>query len=81
MQSYGWGQACKKNRNQEPLYIGLKDDDNKIVAAALLLKKKTPLNMCYFYCPRGYTLDFNNKEILSAFTNELKKFLKEENAI
>ena len=39
MQSYGWGQACKKNRNQEPLYVGLKDDDNKIVAAALLLKK------------------------------------------
>lgn len=81
MQSYEWGQACKKNRNQIPCYVGLKDDDNKIVAAALLLKKKTPLNMCYFYCPRGFTMDFSNKKILSEFTKHLKEYLKKENAI
>ena len=81
MQSYAWGKACAKNRNQEPVYVGLKDDDNKLVAAALLLKKKTPLNMCYFYCPRGYTMDFENKKILTEFTNKLKEFLKKENAI
>ena len=81
MQSYEWGQACKKNRNQEPYYVGLMDDDGKILAASLLLKKKTPLNMCYFYAPRGYTMDFNDKDTLTAFTKELKQFLKEENAI
>lgn len=81
MQSYGWGQACQKNRNQEPIYVGLKDDNDKIVAAALLLKKKTPLNMCYFYCPRGFTMDFNNQKVLKTFTEELKKYLKEQNAI
>ena len=81
MQSYSWGQACKKNRNQIPMYVGLKNDDGKIIAEALLLKKKTPFNMCYFYCPRGFTMDFTNKENITAFTNELKKFLVEENAI
>ena len=81
MQSYEWGKACEKNRNQIPYYVGLMNDDGKIVAEALLLKKKTPLNMCYFYSPRGFTLDYNNKEILSEFTKELKKFIKEENGI
>ena len=45
MQSYEWGQAQEKNRDQIPCYVGLKDDDGNVVAAALLLKKKTPLNM------------------------------------
>lgn len=81
MQSYEWGQACKKNRQQIPCYVGLKDDKGNIVAEALLLKKKTPLNMCYFYVPRGYTLNYSDKNILTEFTKHLKNYLKEENAI
>ena len=80
MQSYEWGQVQKKSRDQIPCYIGLKDKD-KLVAAALLLKKKTPLNMCYFYVPRGFTLDYSNKEVVEEFTKHLKEYLKEENAI
>ena len=37
--------------------------------------------MCYFYCPRGYTINFDDKIILTEFTNRLKEFLKKENAI
>ena len=81
MQSYEWGQACLKNRDLIPCYVGLKDENNELVAAALLLKKKTPLNMCYIYCPRGFTMDFNKKDILKEFTNKLKDYLKEEKAI
>ena len=81
MQSYEWGQACKKNRGQIPCYVGLKDDKGKLVAAALLLKKKTPFNMCYFYAPRGFTMDFTDQKVLTEFTNKLKDYLKEENAI
>ncbi len=81
MQSYEWGQACKKNRDQIPCYVGLKDDDGNILAASLLLKKKTPFNMCYFYAPRGFTMDFSNKQVLTEFTKELKNYLKEEKAI
>ena len=81
MQSYEWGQACKKNRDQIPCYVGLKNDKDEIVAAALLLKKKTPLNMCYFYAPRGFTMNFEDNKVLTEFTNGLKNYLKEENAI
>ena len=81
LNSYEWGILQKDNRNQIPMYVGLVDDDNKIVAETLLLKKKTPFNMCYLYAPRGFMIDWSNKNILNTFTNELKKFLKEENAI
>ena len=81
MQSYEWGQACEKNRGQIPCYVGLKNDKNKLVAAALLLKKETPLNMCYFYAPRGFTMNFEDNKVLTEFTNKLKNYLKEENAI
>lgn len=81
MQSYEWGQACQKNRDQIPCYVGLKNDKDELVAAALLLKKKTPLNMCYFYAPRGFTMNFEDNKVLTEFTNGLKNYLKEENAI
>ena len=80
MQSYEWGQVQKESRDLIPCYIGLKDKD-KLVATALLLKKKTPLNMCYFYVPRGFTLDYSNKEVVTEFTKHLKEYLKSENAI
>ncbi len=81
MQSYEWGQACQKNRDQIPCYVGLKNEKDELVAAALLLKKKTPLNMCYFYAPRGFTMNFEDNKVLTEFTNALKNYLKEENAI
>ena len=80
MQSYEWGQVQKESRDLIPCYIGLKDKD-KLVATALLLKKRTPLNMCYFYVPRGFTLDYSNKEVVAEFTKHLKEYLKSENAI
>ncbi len=80
MQSYEWGQASYKNRQQIPYYVGLKQGE-EVVAAALLLKKETPFKMSYFYSPRGFTIDYYNDKILTAFTAGLKKFLKKENAI
>ena len=81
LNSYEWGILQRDNRNQLPMYVGLVDDNNNILAATLLLKKNTPLNMCYFYAPRGFLIDWTNKKIVDTFTDELKKFIKEENAI
>ena len=81
LNSYEWGILQQDNRNQMPLYVGLIDDNDNIVAASLLLKKKTPFNMCYYYAPRGFLIDWEKKELVKTFTNELKKYLKEENAI
>ena len=80
LQSYEWGQTQKEGRGLIPYYVGV-EDKGKIVACALLLKRKTPLNMCYFYAPRGFVIDYHNNELFTFFTKSLKQFLKEENAI
>lgn len=81
LQTYEWGQFCIKGKNQTPYYVGVKNEKGKLLCTALLLKRKLPFNKCSFYAPRGYNIDFNNQELLSFFTKELIKFMKEEKAI
>ena len=45
----------------------------------MLLSHKRHFNKWEFYSPRGYLLDFHNKELLEFFTNGLKKYIKEKN--
>lgn len=72
----------KKVNNWYAHYIGLEDDNKKIVAGALLLSKTLPIiKKKMFYSPRGFLIDYNNKELLKKFTEEIKKYAKTENAI
>lgn len=79
MQSYYFGIIMKK-KNFKPHYVGLKEN-GKLVATALLLEKKLFSKFCYFYVPRGFTIDYNNQTLLEEFTNYLKKYLKKKNAV
>ncbi len=79
MQSYDFGQI-RKEKHFIPHYVGLKEN-NQLVCAALLLEKKLIMNYCYFYSPRGYVIDFNNKELVATFTMYLRKYAKEKKAI
>lgn len=81
LQSYAWGEAIKETRGKIPCYVGLKNDKGDIVAAALLLKKTMPFGLCYYYCSRGYLIDFKDKELVKIFTEEMKKYLKRTNGI
>ncbi len=81
LQSYAWGEFSKKEKNLIPHYVGLEDDKQNLVATALLLEKKLPLNLCYFYAPRGFILDYSNKEIVTEFTTKLKDYSKKKKAI
>ena len=81
LNSYWWGQVKQKNNKLIPYYIGLIDDKKNILCEALLLVRKTPLNMCYIYVPRGYLIDYNNKKLLNEFTNKIKEFMISINAI
>lgn len=74
MQSYDFGQI-KKEKNYIPHYVGLKKN-NKLVCAALLLERKLILKYNYLYSPRGYVIDFNNKELVKTFTKYLKEYAK-----
>lgn len=79
MQSHYFGEIMKY-KNFTPYYVGLKEND-KLVATALLLKKKLLGNYCYFYCPRGYIIDYSNYKLLNTFTNYIKKFAKKNKAL
>ena len=62
LQSLAWGEFSKIKKNVTPHYLGLVNENNEVVAGTLLLEKKLPLNLCYFYAPRGFVLDYKKKE-------------------
>ena len=80
LQSYIWGEFQKEERNVTPHYIGY-EDNNKLVAVALLLERKLMLGYTYFYSPRGYVIDYKNKDLLKSFTKDLIEFAKSKKAL
>ncbi len=78
LQSYYWGEISKE-KNFMPHYVGVKID-NVLVAAALILEKNPKGRATFFYIPRGYVIDFNNKELLKFFTDNIKKLAKKRHA-
>lgn len=81
LQSLSWGEFAKVKKNLTPYYLGLTTDDDEIVAATLLLEKKLPMNMCYFYAPRGFVVDYKNKELVRTMTKKITEFAKSKKAI
>ena len=81
LQSYAWGEFSKKCKGYNPYYVGLVNDKEELVATALLLEKKLPMGYSKFYSPRGFVIDFYNKELLTEFVNEIKKFVKKHKGI
>ena len=39
LQSYEWGQFCKRAKRQIPRYVGMEDNDGNLVATCLILLK------------------------------------------
>ena len=81
LQSYEWGQFCKRAKDQIPRYVGMEDENGNLVATCLILLKMTPLGYSYGYAPRGFILDYDNYDLIKEFTNCLKKYMKEEKII
>ncbi len=70
-----------QQKKYNKLYLGLIDENKDVYAATLILEKKTNNKYKYGYVPNGYLIDYNNKELLTTFTEELKKYLKKKNYI
>ncbi len=79
LKSYEWGEVSKL-KGWIPFYVGIKKN-KKLVCTALLLKKCLPFNYSYFYIPRGYTIDYNDYELLNMFTNHIKEFTKKHKSL
>ncbi len=56
-------------------YVGVYKN-KKLVAATLLLEEKSIMGRKTFYAPRGFLIDYEDKDTLKYFTDELKKYIK-----
>lgn len=81
LQSYYWGEFSKSKKNLTPYYLGLLDDNEKILGTCLLLEKKLPLSYSYFYCPRGFVIDYSNEDLIKDITQKVVNFIKSKKAI
>ncbi len=68
----------REKSNWTSYFVGVKED-KKVIAAAMLLSHKRRFNVNEFYSPRGFLLDYNNKELLTFFVEKVKEFAKTKN--
>lgn len=74
-----WGEVSK-SRNYISHLLGLYDDNNKLAATTLLLEKKI-LMYSTFYSPRGFTIDYDDEELLATMLEEVKKYVKKHHGL
>ncbi|ARJ51814.1 aminoacyltransferase [Staphylococcus lutrae] len=61
--------------------VGVKDDNNQVLAACLLTAVPVMKFFKYFYSNRGPVIDYENKELVHFFFNELTKYVKKYHAL
>ena len=67
-------------QNYEPLFVGLINDNGETIGASLVLIEKI-FGFKYAYTPRGFLIDYTDKDLLKRFTTLLKKFLGKKDVI
>lgn len=65
----------KKSNGWDIFFVGVLDNKD-LVAAAMLVSRKRHFGKYEFYTPRGVLADYQNKEVISYFLEEIKKFVK-----
>ena len=61
--------------------VGIKDNNNQVIAACLMTAIPVMRFFKSFYTNRGPVIDFDNKELVHFFFNELAQYAKKHNAI
>lgn len=65
----------------EPQYYGFINDQNILIGASLILIQKLFLGYKYAYAPRGFLIDYDNKDLIVDVTNKMKRFLAKNNIV
>lgn len=60
--------------NYKVEYFGFIDGSNKLVAASLILSQKAFGNHLYGYAPRGFLVDYDNKNLVKEITDLFKNY-------
>lgn len=69
------------NEGFEPHYYGFTNDQNILIGASLMLIQKLFLKYKYAYSPRGFLIDYDNKDLIIDLTNKMKRFLAKNGII
>ena len=77
--SYEWGKVSRR-RNRTPHYTGVREN-GRIVATALVLERSLVAGFSYFYIPRGFTMDYSDRELLRFLTESIRKMGKKHRAL
>ncbi|MBR1376615.1 MAG: peptidoglycan bridge formation glycyltransferase FemA/FemB family protein [Bacilli bacterium] len=75
-QTSAYGETMK-SQGYTPYYYGMNDNGNIVAATMVLVKLDGKFK--YGYVPRGYLIDYKNKELLNEFTINLRKDLNSKN--
>lgn len=68
----------KEKENYKVYYLGLKKN-NELIGASILVSIKSHFGKYDFYSPRGFLIDYNNKDLIKIYTEYVKNFVKENN--
>lgn len=77
MQTANWAKV-KSAWNHD--FVGMYENE-KLVCAAMILKRNLFLGKKLFYVPRGFVIDYKNKDLLEKFVDNLKSYAKKDGAI
>ena len=79
-QTREWAEV-KRHEGWHTYFLGL-EDKGKIEAATIILSRELPIiKKRIFYSPRGYIINYKGIEIMKTFTENIKKFVEDKNAI
>ena len=76
MQEINWANVKENFKN---ILCGVYENE-KLIAACSILERTLYKEFKIFYIPRGYLIDFENKELLKFMTDNVKKVAKDEKA-
>lgn len=61
------------HENFDTIFLGLVENNNVLAASLILIQKFSGFK--YAYAPKGFLIDYENKELLKEFTEKIKKYL------
>lgn len=71
----------KVAEGKETHLVGIKNNNNEVIAACMLTAVPVLKIFKYFYSNRGPVIDFDNKELVHFFFNELSQYVKNHHGL
>lgn len=65
--------------NYVPSYYGFVDETGNLIGATMMISQNVLGKFKYGYCPRGFLIDYDNKELIKEITTKFRNHLSKKN--